>query len=189
VFYAGSNDKLYRTNASTSPVEVANPGNGANAVLDTGDIDGDGSDELVFADSSGEIRYLNSNGNINKLNTGGFGSNNGLGVGELITINGTVWVTLVDGSNNIKLVTDHNVGDRKRTIKPKNIGGNKGAAKSPITTANVDDDGNSEIVYIRSNNNKLRYVDNPLGSEAVKELEDSNGQDIKADLAIGVISE
>ena len=191
VFYAGSgSDKLYRTNASTpSPIEVADPSSGANAVLDTGDIDGDGSDELVFV-GGGQVRYLNSDGNINKLNNGDFGSNNGLGAGELITIDGTVWVTLVDGSNNIKLVTDHNVGDRDRIIKPKNTtGGKKNAAKSPITTADVDDDGNSEIVYLRKGNNKLRYVDNPLESEEIKDLTKSGGGgDPKADSAIGVVS-
>jgi len=191
VFYADSgSDKVYRTNASTSsPVEVADPGNGANAVLDTGDIDGDGSDELVFLDGSQSVRYLNQDGSIDNLANAGAGASSGVGAGELITINGKVWTTLVDGSNNIKLVTDDG-GNEVRTIKPAQTpGGKKGTAKSPITSADVDDDGSSEIVYLRNGNNKLRYVDDPLGpAEGIKQLTNSNGAEIKADSAIGVVS-
>jgi hypothetical protein len=183
VFYAGSGaSKIYRVDASESPTVVSNPSNGVGAVVDIGDIDGDSDTELVFVDGSQQVRYLNRDGTIVKLNNAGVGSNNALGAGELIQYNGKTWILIVDGSQNIALVTDDG-GNQKRTVLSNS------AVKAPITVADVDDDEDTEIVYIDKSSKKLRYVNNPLrGNQTTEPLLDADGNKIRVRPDTGVVS-
>jgi len=192
VFYAGSQEeKIYRVDDSGSPVEIANPGDGTNAVMGTGDIDGDNKAELLFVDGSQSIRYIDdNNNNIKNLQNADPGSNNGIGAGQLPVINGETWAIFVDGSNNIKLVNDVSGGD-EYTIKPG--GGSTGAAKAPITPADVDGDGELEIVYVDASSSNIKYVDDlgdPLGTgtPSKEELNDQDGNSIKVSDELGVVS-
>jgi len=187
VFYADNQEEnIYRVDTTGTITEVADPGNGANAVLGTGDIDGDGNKELLFADSSQSVRYIDDDGSLTNLSNAGAGSNNGLGIGQPAEINGKVWAVIIDGSNQIKLVTEDG-GNTTETIDVTNNGGNNGASKSPITPADVDNDGDTEIVYVATGQ-ELRYLDDPLGTQSVKELNNSDGDTITAGGNVGVVS-
>lgn len=181
IFYADSGkNNIFRVNSNDTPIKIATPSNGVSSIIDTGNIDGDNRTELLFLDGSQQVRYLNQDGSITKLENGGIGSNNGVGVGESIQINGTTYVSLVSGNNNIKLVTNDG-GNQKTTISGTN------PRKASVTSADVDTDGTDEIVYV-GNDGNIQYVDDPLGSETISELQDSNGDDIKIRKETGVVS-
>jgi PKD repeat protein len=183
VFYIGkdkSEDTIYRVNNGGSVTVVARPGNGADAVMGTGDIDGDDTAELLFVDGSQQVRYLEPNGNIGKLTGGDVGSSSGLGAGQPSDFDndGTVRAVIVDGSANVKIVGG---------AEPDITFTSTNAKKAPVTTADVDGDSDLEIVYVGSNGN-LRYVDDPLGSPTTEFLTDDDGNRISASNKVGVVS-
>jgi hypothetical protein len=186
VFFVDENhDQIYRVAPGGSPVEVASPGNGAQAVVGVGDIDGDGTGELVFADASQQVRYLEPDGTTNNLDDGQAGSNNGIGAGALADFDGdgTDAVVVVDGSNNVKITGEStaNGGEGTTTITAAN------AAKSPPAVADVDDDGEDEIVYVAKDDGTLNYVDDVGGNNQIKDLLDEDGNDIDGDEGTGVV--
>lgn len=182
VFYAGTQaDRLYRVAPGGSSTEVVDPSNGVKGVVDTGDIDGDSETELVFVDGSSQIRYLNQDGSINKLDNAGIGSNNAIGAGDVLRLNGTVWTVIIDGNRNLALVTDDGK-NRKGAIQTQ-----KKPRKAPPTAADVDSDGETELVYI-ANGKRLKYVNNPLDNPTTKRIEDANGQKVQVTEEPGVVS-
>lgn len=181
IFYVNENhDTIYRVNTDGDVSSVASPNNGANAVVGIDDINGDNQDELIFADASQQIRYVESGGGTSKVQGGGVGSNNGIGVGETSDFDGDgiARVATVDGSNNIRLV---GVSEPDITISSTS------ATKSPVTVSDIDSDSESEIVYV-STSGDIRYVDNPLGSQQVRDLTDEDGNQITGGDQIGVVS-
>lgn len=181
VFYVNKNhDTIYRVDGSGSTTAVTTPSNGANAIMGTGDIDGDGSSELLFADGSQQIRYVESDGTTAKLDGGGVGSNNGIGVGQPPDFDddGVVRPVIVDGSNNVKIV-----GEAESDITYPSTN----AKKAPVTAADVDGDNTLEIVYVGSSD-YIKYIDDPLGSSTVEYLTDDSGNKILGDGKIGVVS-
>lgn len=181
VFYVNeNNDTIYRVDDSGSPTAVATPGDGAQAVIGTGDIDGDGTEELLFGDASQQVRYLEPDGTVKNLSGGQAGSNNGIGVGQPPDFDGdgVVREVLVNGSNQVKIV-----GEAESTITFTNTN----AKKAPVTAADVDGDGSLEPVYVGSNG-YIKYVDDPLGSPTIKTLNDANGNKVAADDELGVVS-
>jgi FlaG/FlaF family flagellin (archaellin) len=184
VFFANENhDALYRVSASGTPTEVATPGDGVQSVVGVGDIDGDGTDELVFADGSQHLQYLEPDGTTEKLTNGGTGSNVGIGSGSLADFDGdgTVSVVVTDGSNNIKLVGATS-GEGTRTLTTPN------AEKSPPTVADVDGDSDAEIIYLAKSDETFRYVDDVGGSEVVRTLSDDSGADVDGSADSGAAS-
>lgn len=166
VFYADEDhEAIYRTwwdggKGKNNIEEVRRPGNGAQAVLGIDDIDGDGAEELVFADASQHIRYIEQpGGTIEKLENGGVGSSEGIGSGGLVDLDGdgTVSAIFVNGSNNLRVV---NADGTDRTIYLDD-GSDDGAAKVPPTAINLDNDDDLEIAYIREedDNPDVEYVD------------------------------
>jgi FlaG/FlaF family flagellin (archaellin) len=186
VYFVNENhDTIYRVEPGESPTVVATPGDGAQAVLGPGDADGDGDSELLFADSSQHIQYVEPNGGgVEKVDDGGVGSNNGIGSGAVADFDGdgTVTVVTIDGSNDLKLVSEPTSqgGDGTRTISSVD------AAKSPTTVADVDDDGDSEVLYV-STGGYLKYVDDVTGSPTTAFVRDTSGDKIEADDASGVV--
>jgi len=163
IFYPSKNhDKIYGISQTSSgwtdPEEIVAPGNGVNAILPPADIDNDGIDELVFADGSQQIRYVDKNLNITKVTSGGVGSSNNIGVGPVATIDGRTLMPTVDGSNNIKLLGPPQ--DGSGVVKKQAVLKGVDAAKSRVTIADIDRDGEQEIVYLTNSNQKLRYIDN-----------------------------
>ena len=164
VFYANEDhETIYRVawdgGSATDPEEVKSPGDGAQAMLGIDDIDGDGGEELVFADASQHIRYIDGpGGSVEKLENGGAGSSEGIGTGSLVDLdgNGTASAIFVNGSNNLRVV---NADDTDRTIHLDD-GSDDGAAKTPPTAIDLDGDDDLEIAYLReeSEDPDVEYV-------------------------------
>jgi hypothetical protein len=193
VYYADdSHDTIYRVTTGGSPVEVADPDNGVNAVAGIGDIDGDGTAELVFADGSQAMRYVEPagarTGALPAVEDGGAGSNNGIGSGSPPDFDGdgTVSVVIVTGSNTVKLASD-----RESTRYPAestiNTDSAAEAAKSPATAADVDEDGEEEIVYL-DQSEYVRYIDDVGGANTVEYLRDEDGNRVAGRDDLGVVS-
>lgn len=182
VFYADGS-KIYRVDGNGTVTEVAEPDNGADAVLGTGDIDGDGKTELLFAGDSYEVRYLEQDETTGTLGvTAGTSSGGGVGQPHDFDGDGTVRAVIVDGSNNVRILGE---AEDDETF------GNTSAKKAPVTTADVDGDGESEIVYVRhegEDNEKIKYIDDPLDDPQIKFLNDKDGDKVDAGNELGVVS-
>jgi hypothetical protein len=187
VFFVNQNkDTIYRVAPGGSPQVVAGSStldDSAQAVLGTGDIDGDGDEELLFADGSQEVQYINPDGSKGEVSGGSVGSNNGIGSGSIADFDGdgTVVVVTVDGSGAVKLIGDSSPGEGNDVLTADSE-----ATKSPVTIADVDLDGDDEIVYVGADDGKLKYVDDVRGSNTVKFLRDANGDKIDAEDTTGV---
>ena len=186
VFFVNEkHDTLYRVPQSGSPVAVATPGNGVQAVSGVGDVDGDGEDELVFADASQKLRYLEPDGSTATLEDGQTGSNVGIGAGAVTDLDGdgVASVVAVDGNNDVKIVGASTAegGEGTTVITAAD------AEKSPPTVADVDDDGDDEIVYVGRANGKVKYVDDVYGSNDVAYLQDNGGDRIDGSPGTGLV--
>lgn len=184
VFYTDADhEAIYRVGPGGTPTLVQDvSANGANSVLGIGDIDGDGDDELVYADGSQEIRYLEAGGTVKST---GFtsGSSTGIGNGPLADIDGdgTAEAIVVDGSNDVRLVDSSGA-----TATPAQS--SVDAAKSPATATDVDGDGDREIVFVDASSTDLQYIDDVTGSPTVTTLQDADGNVISGDKSTGVVS-
>jgi flagellin-like protein len=169
-FVDQSHDTIYRATPSGSPIAVASPGDGAQAITGIGDVDGDDTDELVFADASQQLRYLEPDGTVQNVNNGQTGSNNGIGAGTLVDLDGdgTPAIVAIDGSNDLKINREPSGGGTTIVTAVD-------AAKAPPTAADVDGDGDDEAVYVDASSGDLRYVDDVGGSNAIRTLADDTG--------------
>lgn len=191
VFFAGDDDDLYCSSVGSSTTRIADPGDGGTAVVGVGDIDGDGSGELVFADASATLQYYDSpGGSPTVLSATTLGASTGIGAGSLGDFDGDgqVRVAYVDGGNDVHMVDAS--GDTK--IQSGDVvGGSAPSAKqSPATAADVDDDGTPELVYVGNANGKIKYVDNieqPSGNWELKFLFDDSGNKIDGDTGTGAV--
>jgi hypothetical protein len=111
------------------------------------------------------------------------GSSEGIGSGTLQDVDGdsTDEAIVVDGSNDIRVIA---ATGPEATPAQSSVD----AAKSPVTAADVDDDGNSEIVYIDDTSSELRYIDDVTGSETVVTLADGNNDAIPGEKELGIVS-
>jgi len=194
VFYANDSSAISRVEPGGSPVLVATPDNGANAVIGPADIDGDGTDKLVFADDSQTLRYLEDDGSTETIpNSGGvsLGSNVGIGSGGVADYDGDggTGVAAVDGGNNI-VIADAS-GDESIGSSDVDGGAAPDAAQSPPTAADIDDDGVPELMYISNTDGNLTYLDNieagyGSGDIEIKKLTDDDGNPIPGDRETGV---
>jgi hypothetical protein len=184
VVYADANSEtLYRVTPTAGPTALAQPDSGAQAVAGSGDIDGDGDAELVFADSSQAIRYVESGDDTTQAFTkayDGAGSNNGIGVGPPadFTGDGVDSVPIVDGSNQVLLVGADGV---RATLTQG------GAAKSPVLPADLDADGTPELVFLATNGSVMR-IDDVGGAATVKTVGILSGETAPFDLGAAAIA-
>jgi hypothetical protein len=182
VFYTDKDSEtIYRVDGNKKITKVAEPDDGASAVMGTGDIDGDDDTELLFADGSQQVRYLEQDGTTKKLDGGGAGQDNGVGVGQPPDFDGdgTVRTVIVDGSSNVKIVGE---------AEPDKTFTNPSAKKAPVTATDVDNDDELEIVYVGADNGKIKYIDDPLNDDKIKYLNDEDGNRINAGDELGVVS-
>lgn len=181
---ASSPKTIYRSTPSGSATEVATPGDGAQAIAGTADIDDDGDEELVFADGSQTIQYIEPSGTVVDT-TQSLGSSTGIGSGSVGTldgysgdvasgVNGGNYVYVVNGSSN-----DEISGSRVS-------GGDPRAKQSPTSIADVDDDGDNELVYVGNANGKIKYLDNFGGTLTKTFLRDDSGNKIDGSSDTGV---
>jgi len=185
VFYANeSATGVYRVRPGESPTQVAHmDSNGVDAVHAIGDIDGDGTDELIYADSSQEVRYLEPDGTKKTTGvTAGSGSNGGIGSGYIWDYDndGTDETLIVDGSDNIEFVDSDGTDEEIISI----------SSTAPLTVADVDGDGTNEIVFVAGgeSNNPVRYVDDVAGSPTIKDLVNESGDVLTANPDTGAVS-
>ena len=186
VFFVNQNhDTVYRATPSGSPTVVATPGDGAQSIVGTGDIDGDGTDELVFGDASQTLRYLEPGGSVRTTGVS-TGSNNGIGTGTLADFDGDgqTHVAVVDGGNDILLVDDGGgetvtSGDVSGTSAPQ-------AKKAPTAAADVDGDDRPELVYVGNANGDLKYLDDIGGTIEIEFLRNRDGDKIDGSGETGV---
>jgi flagellin-like protein len=187
VFFVNENhDTLYRVaGPGSAPVAVATPGNGVQAVVGVADVDGDPAAELVFADASQQLRALQPDGSVEVLEDGQLGSNNGIGAGTLVDVDddGVHSVVAVDGGKDLKLAGDSTAdgGEGTRTLATGV------ARKSPATVADVDGDGDDEVVFVSNDSQKLKYVDDLGGANTVELLPDADGNPIQRSEETGVV--
>jgi flagellin-like protein len=201
VLFSDGSDDIYRVAPGGTPTSVASPSNGVNAVSGVGDIDGDGTDELVFADGSQTLRHVEpsdpGSGSYDTLpGSGGLslGSNNGIGAGALFDADGdgTERVAAVDGGNDLVLVDA--AGSDKITSDDVTGGSAPSARKAPPTVADVDGDGAQELVYVGNDDGNLKYLDGfesyaSGGSEMTAAfLRDESGSKIDGATVTGVTS-
>lgn len=174
-------DSIYRVGFTGSKTKIVSPSNGVQAISGIANIDSDSTKELIFVDSSQQLRYLEESGDTEKIQNAGIGSDNGLGVGQPIDLDndGISRISAVDGSGNILLA---GVSETSLTITSAN------AAKSPTTSADIDADGKSEILYIGSQNNHIKYIDNPLSGQTIKTVFNDQGEPITGDDSVGIVS-
>jgi len=181
VFFVDENhDRLLRAAPGGSTVTVATPSDGAQAVLGVDDVDGDGTDELVFTDASQQVRYLDPDGSggtdVREVPNAQAGSNNGVGAGTLADLDGdgTPAIIVIDGSNNI-VISREPSGGGTETVTLNDEADE--AAKAPLTAADVDDDGALEIVYVTSSDGGrvVKYVDDVGDANALRVLNDDDG--------------
>ncbi len=157
----------------------------ASAVLGVADVDGDEANELVFlgnspGGSSDTINYVDSDGTVENIpNSGNVGSNNNKGVGTPADFDsdGRAEIPIVDGSGNIDLYT---ITGEEQSITAVT------AVKTPIASADVDNDDSSEIAYIDSGSNTLKYVDTVATTPTIEELTDDQDQTVEPDRQVGV---
>jgi hypothetical protein len=144
---------------------VANPSNGCGGVSGVADIDGDGSDELVFIDSSQQMRYLEQNGTVVKIQNAAVGSNNSAGFGPPVDFNGdgVIRIPFIDGSQNPAVVT----ADGSKTI----LNSSGIAKKAAVAPVDIDGDGDPEFMFLGNSSGKIKYIDDVLGSNAVETLQ------------------
>jgi flagellar protein FlaF len=186
LFYveSGTKDIIRVTSDGTTTPITANSDIEAQGVAGIGDIDGDGSDELIYGGNgpdgtSNSVIYVDEDGTIVGTKIG-YGVNNGIGLGEPADFDsdGTVRVPYVDGSNNINLVDDS--GGTTQLIS------SGAAAKAPMATGDFDDDDLLEIYFVGSSNGELKILDNATVDNTVRTVTDDQGTSATADNDAGV---
>lgn len=189
---AGSNKKnIAGVDADGNPEVIAElgNGNGCSDVLGVADIDGDGSDEIIYSNTSQQIYYLNQDedDSTEEIPNAGAGANSGgVGIGPPADFNGdgVPRVPFIDGSNQVALITADGI---KTTVT------GEVAQKAGITPVDIDDDGNLELAFFGNttggdkNKGKIRYVDNVLKSnQSLVTLTTSDGSTISPNRKIGL---
>lgn len=186
IFFADNGgDALYRVTPGNAPVEIHDPGNGADSVQSVDDVDGDGTDELIFADSSQTLRYLEPDGTVELMDSGGIGSNVGIGSGSVADFNdnGTSRVAVIDGGNDLKLVGAPASEGGTGTTKISTVD----AEAAPVTIADVDGDDAMEVVYVHKTSHHIKYLDDVGGSNTINFLRDADGDRIDGSEKSGVV--
>jgi len=188
VFYvdAASDDIRRVTADGTTTAVAAVTADGLGGIAD---VDGDDADELVFGGDGGnsdEVSYVDDDSTV--VRTGqSYGTDSGnVGLGEPADFDGdgTARVPIVDGNNDVQL-TDG--GGATTTIL-----GSGTAVKAPIGTADVDADGDPEVVFVSTDtnadgDNAVRYVDDVTGTNTVRNLTAGTGSTLGADTDAGVV--
>ena len=181
-FFATESDELFRVNSSGDVTKVSQTG--VQALSTVGDIDGDGTNELVFADTSQNLKYLEPDGTVKSLQVAA-GSNNGvgIGVGELFDVDGDSadGVLFVGSSNNVKVIDANDNGTATSLTQ------SGPAEKSAVTATDVDGDNTREVLFLDSSDN-INYVDDVGGANQVRPLVNATGAPVTGSRDVGLTS-
>ncbi len=165
-FASGDESTIYRTNPSEGDVRVAEPNNQVSAVAGPGDVDGDDTKELVYADGSQALRYFEPGAGPGSATgtkiplTNGLGSNNGIGLGRPADFDGdgTSRIPVADSSNRLVLVDSN--GNEEVLVRAN-------VNKVPVAAVDWDEDGELEVMFLDGKD--LKYVDDVAGGQTVKD--------------------
>ena len=179
IFYAGEEGKIYRVpgDDDENPVSVSDDTD-AKAVAGIGDIDGDGSNELVFVDEGEKVKYLTEGGDVENTEIS-IGSTNS--IGQPAAFGDDIKIPIVNGDDEIKLIEY----DEDSDFQTEPVTGADDAAQAPLTAIDLDGDGDLEIVYVGTSG-KLKFIDNPLSDPKIETIEDDNDEEIHASSNTGV---
>lgn len=194
-FYISTNkdgNRIFYVDENENPTLVANPDNGTDSLVGSGDIDYDDTNEFIFVDGSQALRYIEPSDSTAQTFSKAFdnvGSNNNTsGVGEPADFDGDTKITvpIVNGSNELVLVNSS--GKVTELISDEVDDYEKEVAKSPIAPIDIDGDCLIEIAFIpNEDSDKVVYVDDVKGSNNVKTLTDKGGNTFSVDLKRGVM--
>jgi hypothetical protein len=179
LYYAQSSDgAVVRVTPQTTPGEEVFGGVTAQATVGLGDIDADGSAELIFGGNgpqgnSDTINFIDDDGSLEGIGVG-YGSDDSVGLGEPADFdgNGLARVPVVTGNQRIGLV---DAAGRIEIVRDATT------PKAALATADIDTDGRPEIVFVDSDGS-LKYVDNVGSTNDIKVL----ATDVSVDSGVGV---
>jgi len=162
---ASGNSAFAATDPNGTSTEQHFSDDGVTAVAGSGDVDGDGVDELVFGDGSQQLRYRDDGGTEVKIPGGGYGKNNGHSIGSPTDFDGdgTARIPFVDGSNNLRLIDG--AGNTEELVDATNVT----VAKTALAVDDWDGDGALEIVFVAGDGD-LWYVDDVAGGGTAVEI-------------------
>lgn len=158
-------DSLYSASSSESASPIQRPnGNAfsASSVAGIGDIDGDGSEEIVYVAPNNNLKYIDQNsGGQNKPEDLGVSVPDSNAVGRLADFDddGTLEVPYYNGASGIEFA-DQN--EQRATLTPET-----GATAAPIGAFDYVGDSTPEIIYVGNNNNYIRYVNPDNGNSGI----------------------
>jgi len=150
----------------------------AKAIVGRTDVNGDGASELLFLGGSQQIRIAYQNGTTTKTSPSA-ATTNAVGSPADFDSDGTRCTPLVDGSNNLQLVSFEANG----SVTETKLAG--GVAKTGVATLDWDGDGTPEVLYVGNANNHLHYVDDVAGDPTTHTVT-VNGSAVTVDEATGV---
>jgi len=148
-------------------------------VVGYGDFTGDGTDEIVFRGSSEQIRWYDiATDSFGGTGNSNYGTNNGIGLGPPVDINGNgrVRVPAVSGSNEPGIINSSGDFD-----KPDSDNFQK-ASKSLVAATDVVGDETFEILFRNTDDGNIHYMETGDGTTAPYEpggdpvsVSDANG--------------
>lgn len=180
VFFATGSEIHRVAPSDADSTLIAAPSNGAEAVLGSIDIDGDGTDELLFVDSSTTARYLNPE-ETNGTEVGSVGSDTQYGIGAPIATDAGPRVPFVTENNDVALHDDDT------TTEATTVTSGGTAQKTAVAGHDVDGDGANEVTFVDTDG-RLLYADDLTQETTPKEFHDGAGTSITdADPSVGVL--
>jgi hypothetical protein len=157
--------------------------NGTSAIAGPANMTTDPGDELVYLDSDDNILYADNGSAFKAVPNGNLATYSNappLGTPADYNDNGTARVPFVDSGNEITLATK----DGAMTTIPT---GSDTPVAAPMATLDWDADGELDIIYINQSQNGLRVIYNVTGTNTVRPVNDSAGnQIVNVDTDVGV---
>jgi hypothetical protein len=180
VYYEGSNNgKLWRVEAGGTQEAIRDPdGNkiATNSPVGVADYDGDGDRDLLYLGSSSTLKYYDGK-TINSTGFSGFGSNNGLGIGEPATFE--------DRGVRVPYVTSNNLALLAADGGKETLNGNyQKAAKAPVAATDWNGDGTHELMHVNTDNHEI-YVGYLNGS--VDPVTNASGSTLTTTAGLGIL--
>jgi hypothetical protein len=197
VFFANNNDEdgLYRKEVGGTRQLVATFSQKLRAVIGIGDVDDDGSDEIVTVTNGQKIAMLDDDGTTYISNVQP-ASSSGLAIGAITDYNGDGQdrVAIIDGSNNPKLVGCGFTGGGDFKCNRGKDGtvtftGAAAAKKAPFGAGDIDGDSRPEVVYAENVNSPAELYNISVTGDSVESegyVTDSGGSRITINVAKGV---
>lgn len=154
VFYVNTSDGvIYRTEwtgGTQDTPEMVGSGHEATAIAGIADYNDDGNADIIYTGTSANVKYLDGSGEVPVGRTVGSSAGMGIGAPRQHDGGGLVRIPIVDGSNNVGLLSYEN---DKRALTSSGP-----ATKAPVAGVNWVGGGGKEVVYIEASSDTLYYA-------------------------------